>query len=90
VQGGAVSEVAPVLIEAATDTRDGASANRCGDGRVVLHERQQARLSMLQGSRGGSVGRLTSQRLWCLTSASRSETGALDLRPLRRASCTVL
>lgn len=48
MQGGAVSEVAPVLIEAATDTLDGASANRCGDGRVVLHERQQARLSMVQ------------------------------------------
>jgi hypothetical protein len=65
VQGAAESEVAPVLIEAATDTLDGASANRCGDGRVVLHERQQARFSMVQGSRGGSVCRLTSQRLWC-------------------------
>jgi hypothetical protein len=64
-QGGAAAEVAPVLIEAATDTLDGVSANRCGDGRVVLHERQQARLSMVQGSRGGSVCLLTSQRLWC-------------------------
>jgi hypothetical protein len=43
--------VAPVLIEAATDSLDGVAANRCGDGRVVLHERQQARLSMVQGSR---------------------------------------
>lgn len=31
MQGGAVSEVAPVLIEAATDTLDGASATRCGE-----------------------------------------------------------